>query len=86
MGYYERTCVTERYLPTYFSITEYGSFEVRYDIQSDQLTQLMLEKVEEVAERKELMRHLWRREKYLKNKLIDGNYYYIEIIQPYFRL
>ena len=71
-GYIYHERMNERYKPNYFTVTEHGSFDVRYDIQPNMLNEKIAEKVEEVKERKDLIRHLIRRENYIKQKLIDG--------------
>ena len=48
-------------------------FKVRYDIDPITLGRNIKENLAEAAERKDLIRHLQRRESYLIQKLVEGN-------------
>ena len=62
---------SEREKVDYFGVTETGSFLIRYDIQPHIVFEMIHSKLEEARERKELIRHLERRDRYLRQKLID---------------
>ena len=62
---------SEREKVDHFTVTETGSFLVRYDIQPHLVFQFIETKLEEANERKELIRHLKRRDSYLRQKLIE---------------
>ena len=71
-GYIHHEYMNERYKPTYLTVLEDGSFQVRYDMEPSNLIQLIGEKIDEVRERKDLIRHLERRESRLRQKLVEG--------------
>ena len=70
-GYIHHEHMNERHKPEYLSISESGSFLVRYDIEPSELLSQILAQIDEVKERKDLVRHLERRERYLRQKLVD---------------
>ena len=78
-GYIHHEHMNERYRPTYLSVLEDGSFQVRYDIEPSNLLKSIEDKLDEVKERKDLIRHLERRESYLRQKLIDGERYQLHL-------
>ena len=71
-GYIHHEHMNERYKPTYLTVLEDGSFQVRYDMEPSNLIQQIGEKIDEVRERKDLIRHLERRESRLRQKLVEG--------------
>jgi len=63
---------SEREKVVHFGVTETGSFIIRYDIQPHLVFEMIKSKMDEAKERKELIRHLQRRDRYLRQKLIDN--------------